>query len=85
MHTTIPFAPLLRTLSVSSLTCFDKEPWCNSMFIVVFSLSIEAKNSDSPRVLVNKRIGESRFDFSTYWIIESATSEIEPPTNLTST
>ena len=52
---------------------------------MVLSLSIEAKNSDSPLVLVNKRIGEFRFSFSTYSIIESATSEIEPPTNFTST
>ena len=85
MHTTIPLVPLRSMLSVSSLTCFDNEPWCNSIFIKVFSLRIEAKNSDSPLVLVNKRTGEFMSDFSIYSIIESATSEIEPFTNFTST
>ena len=63
-HATKYYASPASVLSVSSLTCFDNEPWCNSIFIKVFSLSIEAKNSDSPLVLVNKRIGEFMSDFS---------------------
>ena len=55
------------------------------MLMSDFSFKIEAKNSDSPRVFVNSKIGELRFNFLTYSIIEFATSEIVPSTYFTST
>src|SRR3989338_10204971 len=48
------------------------------MFIVDFSFKIEARNSASHRVFVNKSTGEFRSSFVIYSIIESATSEIVP-------
>ena len=46
---------------------------------------MEAKNSASPLVFVKRRIGESNSNSTTYSIIFSATSEIVPSTNFTST
>ncbi len=50
-----------------------------------FSFKIEAKNSASPLVFVNKRIGESKSKSETYSMIFSATSEIVPSTYFIST
>ncbi len=50
-----------------------------------FSFKIDAKNSASPRVLVNKRTGESNFKSKTCSTIFSATSEIVPSTYFIST
>lgn len=85
VQTTIPRFPSLNEISVSSLTSFDNDPWCNSMLIDDFSFNMEAKNSASPLVLVKRSIGESKFSSETCSIILSATSEIVPLTNFTST
>ena len=85
MHTTIPRFPSRKVCSVSSLTSLDREPWCSSIGIEDFCFNIDAKNSASPLVFVNRSIGESKFRSKTYSIIFSATSEIVPSTYLIST
>ena len=81
----MPDLPSRSISSVSSLTCLESEPWCNSTLSNVFCFSIDDKRSDSPRELVNSKTGEVICSFFTYSIILVATSSIIPSTNTTST
>ena len=58
VQTTMPDFPSRSMSSVSSLTCLEREPWCNSTFIDVFCFKIEDNRSDSPREFVNNKTGE---------------------------
>ena len=61
VQTTMPDLPSRSISSVSSLTCLESEPWCNSTLSNVFCFSIDDKRSDSPLELVNSKLTPSQW------------------------